>query len=248
MKLRTIIANKINNFKLNLMIKTVAITGADDSIDCRELLELSAKFPFVEWGILISKRSMGAGRFPSLDWINKLQKLKQQQPELNLSCHLCGQWVKDILVGKNDEIEELPLLMFDRIQINTHGIKHNWNDEAFKILSTYPHEIIFQYDNENNHFLLRAKQNDVKHSALFDLSHGAGICPNEWPELIKGVKCGYAGGLGDDNLAEQIPLIESKAGDTEIWIDMETKVRSNNDYQFDLLKVERCLEIASKII
>lgn len=33
-----------------------------------------------------------------------------------------------------------------------------------------------------------------------------------------------------------------------IWIDMETRVRSNNDATFDLTKVRRCLEIAAPFV
>ncbi len=108
-------------------------------------------------------------------------------------------------------------------------------------------EFIFQYDNVNTVFVDLAKQAKVNFSALFDLSHGIGILPSEWPNLLDGVKCGYAGGLSPENLEEQIKRIEEKAGDTEIWIDMETHVRSNYDMLFDLQKVRQCLDIAVKV-
>jgi len=59
---------------------------------------------------------------------------------------------------------------------------------------------------------------------------------------------GYAGGLGPENLAEQLPLIGQAAGDCRIWVDMESRVRSDNDRQFDLAKVRKCLEIAKPFI
>jgi hypothetical protein len=97
---------------------------------------------------------------------------------------------------------------------------------------------------------------------------GAGILPREWPKPIYldvhpgddgcGVQQhryhGYAGGLGPDNLAEQIPLILAAAAGNEhtaegrIWIDMETRVRSSDDRTFDLAKVRRCLEIAAPYV
>ena len=51
-----------------------------------------------------------------------------------------------------------------------------------------------------------------------------------------------------DNIEEQIKLIEEKAGETNIWIDMETHIRSNNDALFDVYKVEKCLDISKKYL
>ena len=172
---------------------------------------------------------------------------------LNLSCHLCGQWVRDILTGNVDlGIELNPDVWdsFSRVQINTHAELHEFTPEGFQYMAKFgtTKEFIFQFDGVNQALLAAAKSFDVNHSALFDLSHGVGVLPEEWPDLLTETKCGYAGGLNPDNLEEQIKLIEAKAGDTEIWIDMETGVRSNADGLFDLEKVERCLEIASRYV
>jgi hypothetical protein len=56
------------------------------------------------------------------------------------------------------------------------------------------------------------------------------------------VPTGYAGGLGPDNLAEELRRIEEVAGDAEVWIDMETNVRTAE--RFDLDKVRRCYDLA----
>ena len=39
---------------------TVTITGADDSIQPSQLLDLQKEFPFVEWGILLSRNLLTA--------------------------------------------------------------------------------------------------------------------------------------------------------------------------------------------
>jgi hypothetical protein len=88
---------------------------------------------------------------------------------------------------------------------------------------------------------------------LFDASGGAGVCPPKWPEPILRdgeslMYHGYAGGLGPDNLAHEIPRIAKAAGDARVWLDMESGVRSNNDKQFDLDKVLQCLEIAKPFV
>ena len=55
---------------------------------------------------------------------------------------------------------------------------------------------------------------------------------------------GYSGGLGPDNLESELRKIEQVTKpEDEIWIDMETKIRSDDNKTFDLNKVRRCLEI-----
>jgi hypothetical protein len=100
----------------------------------------------------------------------------------------------------------------------------------------------------NDEMIRIADEAGFKVSALFDKSGGAGILPTEWPELLNGIKCGYAGGLSPENLEEQIKLIEHKAWSSEIWIDMETHVRSDEDAVLDLEKVIECLTIASQYV
>lgn len=238
------------------MITKVTITGADDSIQPADLLNLSRRYPFVEWGILLSRNystTVGAYRFPSPEWIMSLYSMYQQHnEELQLSGHICGGWVKRILLGDDAFLGEMDYIwsMFSRIQLNTHAQPHGTHpDKCAQILKRLPSEIIFQIDDENNWLLdTLAKPFDLNFSALFDLSHGAGVLPAGWPDPIPGVRCGYAGGLGPDNLKGQIEAIEAKAGVKAIWIDMETRVRSNNDKQFDLGLVEQCLKIAEPFV
>ena len=49
------------------------MTGADDSVDPKELFRISEKYPFVEWGILFSKSATGRYRYPSKEWIVNFQ-------------------------------------------------------------------------------------------------------------------------------------------------------------------------------
>ena len=232
------------------MITKFTMTGADNSISISDLNDMAYRFPFSEWGILVSGKQYGNKRFPSKIWIEQLRN--EGWEGLNLSCHLCGQFVRDILMGHDAPIRDLGILwdMFARVQINTHGIPHSF--DAMKMVELLKaqtgKEFIFQYDNCNAEILEAAINGGVKCSTLFDLSHGAGVLPTEWPRPLNNISCGYAGGLSPDNLDSQIQLIESKVGETKIWIDMETHVRSNNDVLFDLSKVEQCFNIAAKYI
>lgn len=79
---------------------------------------------------------------------------------------------------------------------------------------------------------------------------GAGVLPEVWGKQLKGYFTVYAGGLGLDNLKSELDKIEHSVCAGEIWIDMETNVRSysveNGDY-FDLEKCEDVLKLVKKL-
>ena len=229
------------------ILNRVTLTGADDSIRPEELVEISKDFPFVEWGILLSKSSTGRNRFPSFEW---LEKLREFQFDLVLSGHLCGRWVRDVCEGDWSFAKEHPELldMFDRIQLNFHSYLHKIEEEPFvKGLLEVQEKgrtFIFQLDDVNNELLKVAIKSGVNASGLFDLSGGAGVLPGEWPKQPNQTYCGYAGGLSPDNLQEQLKVIATRVSDLPVWIDAETHVRSTDDQLFDLKKCVKFLEVA----
>lgn len=102
------------------MIKYVTMTGADDSIDPNDLINISEKYPFVEWGILLSESKMGSERFPTLDWLKQLVEVHRGR-NLNLSAHICQQWCRDIFQNNKMTVAEvLPEIwpIFQRVQLN----------------------------------------------------------------------------------------------------------------------------------
>jgi len=233
-----------------MKINIVTMTGADGNTNPADLIALSQEFPFVEWGILLSATQEGSKRFSSGAWISDFAEAMDDhglEEPVNTSGHLCGRWLRALLKGEM-RCPHFNLGIFQRVQLNFHGETHevyhdNFIDILQRILLT-GRKIIFQLDGVNNYILNNAIASGISGQALFDLSHGAGIAPNQWPWPLKHTRCGYAGGLGPDNLAWELERIADKVGDKQIWIDMETKVRSHDDKLFDLDKVRRCLEIA----
>jgi hypothetical protein len=233
------------------ILKQVTVTGADDSVDLQELIEISKKFPFVEFGILCSKNNSGTPRFPSQKWIDRLYSRINPNlfivPDINLSMHLCGSWVRSLCYGDNaiykDWISQY-IWRFDRIQLNFHQIDHRSNDvKSVSVLKTLQKPIIYQMDNVNDSLFMRASKLGLDCYPFYDISGGRGIIPDEWPKPLTNY-CGYAGGLSPDNLKENLNKLSEIVGDTPIWIDAETHLRSKNDIQFDLDKVMKFLEIA----
>ena len=239
-----------------MILDRVTITGADASIRTDDLEKISLDFPFVEWGILASKSNRGgAPRFPSPRWFTDLQGIAEMTGDLQLSLHLCGRWVRDLLVG-NVTFPESHLHCFRRVQLNFHAENTPCVPGKFgACLREIGKEFIFQIDNSggNEHMTAALEQAVAQSYPLFDLSGGAGVVPKEWPKPFSmdgdDFCChGYAGGLGPDNLEHEIGRIAAVVGDCRIWIDMETRVRSEDDRQFDLEKVRRCLEIAAPFV
>jgi len=245
-------------------VEKVTVTGADDSIRPEELIPIAKEFPFVEFGILLSKKQTGAKRFPSLKWLQELNSnvwcqypLWLKNRRMNLAGHLCGRWVRDLCLGNTDFLRQFGFNwgMFDRLQFNFHAEPHEVDYEKFALalqrglrsVLAGRQSFIFQMDRVNDEMFHRLKNQEdrgVFVSPLFDASGGAGILPRQWPRQISGRYCGYAGGLGPENVQQELERI-SKVATGLIWIDAETRLRSENDMVFDLEKVRLFLE-ASK--
>lgn len=238
-----------------MILDRVTITGADDSVDPRALSKLSERFPFVEWGLLFSEKRQGTPRYPSLNWMLKLQEVRAHRSRVNLhpmslSAHLCGKYVREFVKeGLFTFADRVPLSTFQRIQLNFHAELHEAHPgfaATLRLLDNY--QWILQHDGVNDGLIrLFSDDKDLYVYPLFDRSGGTGVVPGAWPAPIAKYQ-GYAGGLGPDNLEEELRRIKAAAGSARIWVDMETRVRSADDEVLDLAKVERCLIIAKPFV
>jgi hypothetical protein len=226
------------------MLNGVTFTGADDSVAVKELVAISAEYPGVEWGILFSKRGQGGWRFPSEAWVERLQERKTR--DMKLAAHLCGGWVRDLVMEGNFSWQEQAWVgMFQRVQLNFHGEEHGTLAGLETVLATGRDlkPFILQCDGVHDAFVRsQVERRPEQVAPLFDVSGGAGVLPQEWPRAWPAVRCGYAGGLGPENVVEQLQRIEEASGGQPYWIDMERRIRSEDDSQFDLKAVERVLK------
>jgi hypothetical protein len=236
----------------HMPLTCVTMTGADDMTSPDRLVEIWEVYPFVEWGILVGSSS--GPRFPSVEWIKRLVEARERTGNLmRLSLHVCGRFLREIASGKSslDEFLGPQMAAFQRVQLNWHG-ERQASQVGENILGAFCRldgfgwdpQLIFQFDGVNDR-LYEAAGRRFAVAGLFDRSHGAGVLPGEWPQASTEIPCGWAGGLGPDNLAEEIPRISDKSfAAMQFWIDMETKVRTDDDTEFDLARVSTCLEIA----
>lgn len=65
-----------------------------------------------------------------------------------------------------------------------------------------------------------------------------------WPTAWPGVRCGYAGGLSPENVLGQLDAIDASLPhpDAPVWIDMERRVRTDDDTALDLGRVRAVLK------
>jgi len=234
------------------ILNRVTITGADDSIQPEALGRLHSEYPFVEWGILVSASSHGAGRsrFPSYRWLRAfLDYCDGLNKPMPWSVHVCGAWVKDICIGDYSWRKEHRLVCelidrADRMQLNFHACAHRVRLPAFTegLKKNFRGQLILQSDGVNDALIRQIRDEHDKVAVLHDRSGGAGELPLSWPSLVKGMYNGYAGGLSPMNVARELLKLEEIVGGETVWIDVESKVRSGSNRQFSASLVHEFLE------
>lgn len=209
----------------------ITFTGVDVRTDLLALPE------GVEIGVLYTLDARYAryagqpNRYPAhSEAVTILERLQGRQ----LSLHICGKQARAALM--NCELADMTDLV-QRIQVNGKIVK----EELRAICDQYAgHEIITQHMAQNTELVLVDLPN---HVLLVDSSGGRGRSPDEWrcPNTTKTV--GFAGGLGADNIRSELKRIQEVAvGDW--WIDMESKLRDENDW-FDVRLANAILEAVS---
>ena len=236
------------------ILDRVTVTGADDNTSINDLVQISKRYPWVEWGILASKSNMGGPKFPSINWLMELKKTNEKH-RMNISMHLCGKWLRDLCVeGDSSFALELPAVGYKRLQLNFKSLLTQIDQN--KLLAALKHlhafhllpeiQFIFQYDDTVTSLLETAVDHGINAVPLFDPSGGCGILPEQRPSA-KGYH-GYAGGLSPGNIHEQLKKIKVITGCSPIWIDAETHLRRSDNSEFELNKVEMFLKAASEYV
>mmetsp|Transcript_8 Transcript_8/g.5 ORF Transcript_8/g.5 Transcript_8/m.5 type:complete len:115 (+) Transcript_8:62-406(+) len=101
----------------SMPVKALGFCGADDSVDPRLLAAISARYPWVEWGILFRPEKEGEPRFASRAWVEELRQINETA-KMPLAAHLCSQHVSDLLGGNDSIVKELLSKGFHRFQLN----------------------------------------------------------------------------------------------------------------------------------
>jgi hypothetical protein len=230
-----------------MILDRVTITGADDRTDPAELARLSRRYPFVEWGILISEAAAGAPRHPSPEWRRRLAELAAKAaPGLRFSAHLEGSLSRRAMLEGSDEFFTGPYHagMFRRIQLN--GFSAVAQRAPCAVIKRRPtHAFIFQVESEEAYAAVQrhATSRGSNAGVLFDKSAGKGETPERWPEPRVDLYTGFAGGIAPGKVDTVCAAIQGYRF-APFWIDMEANVRTEDI--LDLAKVERVLQEAQR--
>lgn len=246
-------------------IRYITLTGVDENTPLQRLEELSKQYPHVEWGVLYSPSRAGAGRYPSLAWIRALgARLCAEELSGRYALHLCGKAVTELLEAPTSSAANIAD-GFNRVQLNLNGamlLKKGYKADQFVQLilnlnrRVRSRKVILQLNSSNEALISMLRPYGLARTTdlLFDASGGRGVLPSAWPELDNrrageygGMRMGFAGGLGPDNILEHLPKLLSAAGEQSFWIDMEGRLRDEQD-RFCLTKAVAVLEAAAPIL
>ena len=276
---------QIKNTTRHVRLRALGFCGADDSVDPEELLEISRTFPSVEWGVLFRPDKEGTPRYASSDWVfNRLaivQRIALREGiEFHLAAHLCGSRVVDVLNGDASFVKKLrDEVGFKRFQVNAtaaNGVDTSRLPDFVSGLrasmnAVHDVEWIVQRNEETRPLWegLIGETSDSgtcekppeNMSVLFDASMGLGVAIREFPEppspneVPKG--CGYAGGIGPQNVREVLTAVTGAARGMPTWIDMESSLRTMHPHSslngdkvdiFDLDKCRSCIAKAQSLV
>lgn len=195
----------------------ITFTGVDERTPVARLAALSARYP-IEWGVLLDPARQGRDpRFPTMDALADVLS-----SELRLAGHLCGGHTEAVRLRQPIDAP-LDLRRFERIQINSHKVAVS---AAVRFGRSLARRCILPCGGD------RFPESDAV-DWLHDLSGGRGRETAHWPPH-PGRLAGYAGGIGSDNAAV---VLEAIAATGPYWIDMETRIRSDDWLDLDLCEL-----------
>jgi hypothetical protein len=210
-------------------ITTITLTGADEQTPIEQLKELVESSSHVEIGFLLTASKNLGRRYPNYAYT----KAAFQALSGRVALHVCGAAARKSLLNGN--LAELTKHA-PRVQVNGSI----WEEELPMLASKVGH-LITQYsgtkDKEKTYLLISPISN---HSLLVDSSRGRGIMPSQWPTLITTKCVGRAGGLGPENIYQQLKLFDESAT-PGAWVDMESKLRDAEDW-FSLDLAKECVK------
>jgi hypothetical protein len=253
----------------SFQLRALGFCGVDDSIHPYQLAMYSHSYPFVEWGVLFRPDREGTPRYASSAFVERLAAVATAAAtnhDMKLAAHLCGERVHQVLVGDDSFLRDLSTWGFGRVQINATAV--NGVDTSrlatsvpafLAMVARYPAlEFILQKNDEtkplwdgilqldDEALAGRAGSLPKNVSMLLDESKGTGVLASSWPEPPTEYKIGYAGGIGPDNITSVLGDVSVAAAGREVWIDMESRLRSEKNGK-DVFDLDKCYQVIDAV-
>ncbi len=247
-------------------IVKVSMIGANENLPVRDVVDFLRAYPMAEIGVGVSadKGAYGTTRFEYVKFLRRAYMNKYASGKIGtIALHingngkdgLCG-WPARVACGvvPNDL-----LYMMDfpgmSIQLNHRGYDFTPSDAGWlarasdlwwhiapraRLILSYC-ENTADYIDEFKRIVSVRNRGELKWDVLYDASFGRGKVATQYAApLYHGVRQGYAGGLGPDNIEVELPKISAiQTNPTdEIWIDAEGKLQTDDKKTLDLTKAE----------
>mmetsp|Transcript_20155 Transcript_20155/g.36553 ORF Transcript_20155/g.36553 Transcript_20155/m.36553 type:complete len:324 (+) Transcript_20155:25-996(+) len=228
-------------------LRALGFCGADDSSPPELLAALSARYNYIEWGVLFRDELQGTPRYASQAWLDRLGEVNADRAML-LAAHLCSTRCTQVLNGDSSFVASLhDKYGFKRFQVNATaannvdmgGVNKEGAARLRSVMVALPHVEFILQRNEETKPLWQALESGEggelglplppNVSFLFDESKGTGVVAAEWPSPPPGVGrfFGYAGGLGPTTLEAQLPRMAARMSESSKQ--GEGEVRGNGD-------------------
>lgn len=223
------------------MISLVTFTGIDKSCDFADIRAFARRYPFVEFGILLSltPEDKDARYMMDVEIDFAIDNLRADVP---LALHICGSAVTHFVKGTNATVLNLAKKV-GRVQLNFNAArKIDFTiSELDSAVRNFPGKVITQHFPGNANLVETISS--PNHQVLHDTSGGRGIETTRWQAPFYHKVTGYAGGLGPDGIGEAVDAIQTASGTTPVWIDMESRIRTSG-----LLDLDKCDMVASAVL
>lgn len=239
-----------------MILETITCSDMREHNEIDDIIALGKKYPMSEFAIQ-AHPSKFLGWMPRYVWFETLMHAVRAN-NVKLAMHVNSEWRTEICHGNIPyEIRRMWNMKRDngtpiigRVQVNINGGKDSfrfYKNKVADIIRAYPNiEFIFQYTPKQCRRLKQLDATGTEFSILFDASGGRGKLPKQWrAPVMENHKMGYSGGLGPDNVAENLDKINLVTpADSNIWIDAEGKLKDPDTKQFDIARAERYIENA----
>lgn len=228
------------------MINLCTFTGVDSKTDLGRVAELSAHYPFLEFGILLSRTPEDKDpRYPVFAEIERIVATLSGKSKLAL--HVCGRAVGEFVRVTEDgdfagwDIEDLVSAGIGRIQLNFNFERAGLSlKELGGAVRRTGAKVITQHFSANS--AVSEGISEPNHHVLYDASGGRGVLAAGYDKPFAGKYTGYAGGIGPENAVAAVTAIQTVTGDKDVWIDMESRIRTDG-----YLDLDKCEKVAASI-
>jgi hypothetical protein len=221
-----------------------SLIGIDEATPLVELAVVSDMYPYAEWGFLYSPKRQGTpGRYPS---VARIQRAFKELPAyVRVALHVFDSGIHQLFDGEPvvsgllDQVRKRG----GRVQLNFDGAATGFEPDRLQDFLLVRPDVVFITPHSASG-VTRALAGVDNHAVLLDTSPGRDVTPQAWPSPIQSMLCGYTGGLGPENLAQQLPRIYEVVGKAEFWINLESRLRDEHD-RFSMSYARKCLQIVS---